>query len=90
MLQLSVDINALHFRTGPVKQSIARPIADSGVVSLVLVRSHTFVTIDYEIFSAVILHLPLIQEGLLSVIRESMCTKYWLTAKSSLPRKMCG
>ena len=31
-----------------------------------------------------------IQEGLLSVTSESMCTNYWLTACSSLPRKMCG
>ena len=29
----------------------------------------------------------IIQEGLLSVSSESMCTKYWLTACSSLPRK---
>ena len=33
---------------------------------------------------------PLNQEGLLSVTSESMCTKYWLTACSSLPRKKCG
>ena len=26
----------------------------------------------------------------LSVTSESMCTKYWLTACSSLPRKKCG
>ena len=32
----------------------------------------------------------IIQEGLLSVTNESMCTKYWLTACSSLPRKKCG
>ena len=31
-----------------------------------------------------------IQEGLLSVTRESMFTNYWLTACSSLPRKKCG
>ena len=31
----------------------------------------------------------IIQEGL-SVTSESMCTKYWLTACSSLPRKKCG
>ena len=31
-----------------------------------------------------------IQEGLLSVTSESMCTNYWLTACSSLPRKKCG
>ena len=32
----------------------------------------------------------IIQEGLLSVTSESMCTKYWLTACSSLPRKKYG
>ena len=32
----------------------------------------------------------IIQEGLLSVTSESMCTKYWLTACSSLLRKKCG
>ena len=32
----------------------------------------------------------IIQEGLLSVTSESMCSKYWLTACSSLPRKKCG
>ena len=31
-----------------------------------------------------------IQEGLLSVTSESICTNYWLTACSSLPRKKCG
>ena len=31
-----------------------------------------------------------IQEGLLSVTSESMCTNYWVTACSSLPRKKCG
>ena len=31
-----------------------------------------------------------IQERFLSVTSESMCTNYWLTACSSLPRKKCG
>ena len=31
-----------------------------------------------------------LQEGLLSVSSKSMCTNYWLTACSSLPRKKCG
>ena len=35
---------------------------------------HSFVEIDYEIFSTVILSLPLIQEGQLSVSGERMCT----------------
>ena len=35
---------------------------------------HSFVEMDREIFSAVILSLPLIQEGQLSVSGERMCT----------------
>ena len=37
-------------------------------------RQHPFVEIDHEIFSTVILSLPLIQEGQLSVSGERMCT----------------
>ena len=37
-------------------------------------RQHSFVEIDNEIFSTVILSLPLIQEGQLSVSGERMCT----------------
>ena len=37
-------------------------------------RSATFFRGDYEIFSTVILSLPLIQEGQLSVSGERMCT----------------
>ena len=40
---------------------------------------HSFVEIDHEIFSTVILSLPLIQEGKLSVTCEILCTGYWLT-----------
>ena len=36
-------------------------------------RQHSFVEIGYEIFSTVILSLPLIQEGQLSVSGERMC-----------------
>ena len=60
-------------------QSLVSQIADQGVVSSIQARSHTFVVIDHEIFSMVIL-LLLIQEGVLSVTSESMCTEYWLTA----------
>ena len=35
---------------------------------------NSFVEIDHEIFSTVILSLPLIQEGQLSVSGERMCT----------------
>ena len=37
-------------------------------------RKHSFVEIDHEIFSTVILSLPLFQEGQLSVSGERMCT----------------
>ena len=37
-------------------------------------RQHSYVEIDHEIFSTVILSLPLIQEGQLSVSGERMCT----------------
>ena len=37
-------------------------------------RQHSFVEIDHEIFSTVILSIPLIQEGQLSVSGERMCT----------------
>ena len=37
-------------------------------------RQHSFMEIDHEIFSTVVLSLPLIQEGQLSVSGERMCT----------------
>ena len=37
-------------------------------------RQHSFVEVDHEIFSTVILSLPLVQEGQLSVYGERMCT----------------
>ena len=37
-------------------------------------RQHSFMESDHEIFSTVILSLPLIQEGQLSVSSERMCT----------------
>ena len=37
-------------------------------------RQHSFVEIDHGIFSMVILSLPLIQEGQLSVSGKRMCT----------------
>ena len=42
------------------------------------VQEHSFMEIDHEIFSTVILSLPLIQEGQLSVSGEE-CAQYWLT-----------
>ena len=51
------------------------------IASSIPARSHTFVDIDHEIISKV---NRFIQEGLLLVRSESMCTNYWLTASSSL------
>ena len=42
-------------------------------------QQHSFMEIDHDIFSMVILSLPLIQEGQLSVSGEK-CAQYWLTA----------
>ena len=60
---------------------------DPGVASSIPARSHTFEEIDHEIMSTVILH-PSAES--FKITSESMCTKYWLTACSSLPRKKCG
>ena len=42
-------------------------------------QRHSFVEIDHEIFSMVILSLLLIHEGQLSVLAKE-CAQYWLTA----------
>ena len=68
-------------------QSVASPIEDPGVMSSIRALSHTFVEIDCERFSTVILLLPLICEGLVSVTSKSMCTEYWLTTQTSLSGK---
>ena len=47
---------------------------------------YTFMEIDHEIFFMVILLLPLIKEGLLSVTSKSMCRVLSL----NLQRKKCG
>ena len=54
-------------------------------------KAHVLLNLLNKLGTTVIL-LPSadIQEGLLSVTSESMCTNYWLTACSSLPWKKCG
>ena len=56
---------------GPIVQLVSSPPADPGVMSSIPARSYTFMGIDYEVISTVILLLPLIQE----MTRESMCRK---------------
>ena len=66
---------------GSVAKSDATSTGDQGGCEFEApVRQHSFVEIDHEIFSTVIVSLPLIQEGKLSVTCERMCTEYWLTA----------
>ena len=58
-----------------VAQLDARPAGDQrSRVTPRQGRQHSFVMIDQEITSTVILSLPLIQEGQLSVSGERMCT----------------
>ena len=58
-----------------VAQLDVRPTGDQEVGgSTPAVWQHFFVEIDHEMFSMVILSLPLIQEGQLSVSSERMCT----------------
>ena len=61
------------FATGPVVLDIQEP-ASVAQVDVCWVRQHYFVEIDLKIFSTVILVLPLIKEGQLSVSDERMCT----------------
>ena len=69
---------------GLLVQSVMRLAADPGVLCFIPAQSYTFVVINHEIISTVILLLPLIQEGLLSVTSESMCTNYCLTLVNRL------
>ena len=61
-------------------QLVRSQIADPGDVSLIPAPLHTFVEIDHEMFSKVILLLQMIQEVLLSVTSESMRMESWLIA----------
>ena len=66
---------------GPVAQSVTSQTADPVVANSIPAQYNTLMEIDHELIYTVVLLLPLIQDGLLSVISEStcMCTKYWLT-----------
>ena len=81
------------FLPGPVAQSVtclatdASLTADPEVMSLIPAWSHTFVEIDHELISMVIL-LPSAESFKKGCCQ--FCTKYWLTACSSLSRKKCG
>ena len=67
---LSLKVYFYMNEPGLLAQWVTRLTVDRGVTSLILVRSHTFMEIDHEIISMVILLLPLIYEGLLPVTRD--------------------
>ena len=62
--------------SGPIVQSVTSLNVDPGILSLIQAQSHTFMEIDQDFFSMFNLLLSLIQEGLMSVTRESItrCT----------------
>ena len=55
----------IYFGTISLKKKKIASTADPGVASWITAWSHTFVEIDHEIISMIILFLPLIKEGLL-------------------------
>ena len=82
---------------GRVAQSVTCLATDAsltaypGVASSIPARSHTFVEIDNEIISTVIL-LPSAEsfkKGCCQLQAKVCARRYWLTACSSLPRKKC-
>ena len=81
-------VSASDFQPASVAQLDARPTGDQEVTgSTSAGRQHSFVEIDDEIFSTVILSLPLIQEGQLSVSGVRMCTILVNLRGLSLPSK---
>ena len=54
----------IHVLPGPEGQSVVSLIVDPEAMSLILAWSHTFVEFDDEMFSTIILLLPITQEGL--------------------------
>ena len=75
---MSIFVPRLFSLPASVVQLDARQTGDQEVAGSTppprLGRQHSFVEIDHEIFSTVILSLPMIQEGQLSVSGERMCT----------------
>ena len=84
MLRVAIELGP-----GRVAQSVTCLATDASLTAdpragrSISAWSHTFVEIDYEIITTVIL-LPLNHSRRIVV---SYKTKYWLTACSSLPRK---
>ena len=68
-------LQLVHILPGPKGQSVVSLIVDPDAPSLILTWSHTFVEFDNNIFSIVILLLPLIKEEyVVSFTSKGMCT----------------
>ena len=75
-------IIANYVKLGPVAHLVGSLIADPGFMSSIPARLHTFVEINRETFSSVILLIPLIQEGLpktsfRNIIKVSVWIQTW-------------
>ena len=80
----------MKYLLGPVVQSEVRMNADPGVALSIHIQLQTFIKTDRDIFTMVILLLPLIQESLLSVTSESISMEYWLTPWYKRTQEKCG
>ena len=98
VILLMISLNRFKFGPGCIAQSVtclakdANLTADPGVMSLIPAQSHTFVEIDHEIISMVIL-LPSAESFMKGCyqLQAKVCARITkLTACSSLPRKKCG
>ena len=71
-------------------ESVTSLIADPGVISLILAKSHTIVEIDHEIISTVILLLLMTQEGLLSDTKQKNVHKVLVNSLVKLAHEKGG
>ena len=91
----SISLNSLSVRVAQSVTCLATDAcltADPGVASLIPVRSHTFVEIDREMISTVILltSTDSFKKGCCQLQAKVCARNYWLTACTSLHRKKCG
>ena len=68
-------------------QLVASPIADPGVLSLIPALPHTFVAIDHEIFSTVILRTADSRRAVVSYMRKYV---HAVLVNRKLAQEKCG
>ena len=67
-------VHSIYVLSGLEVQSVVSLIVDPEAMSLILACSHTFVEFDDEIFSTIILLLPLNHEGLCQ-LQAKVCAR---------------